>query len=191
MRLIALLLLLFAVMLPAVADVHVRGYYRKDGTYVRPHTRRSPGSRSYGFSSSPRLSDVERYQLQRQAEESNRRWWADAYAARQQREQEVARTLSILGAGLLLVGLVVALVRLLHPSPRRPASVMHEAQPVVPLQASSPLAKRRRRRVVPTPPSAGPRSYHFCRCGTVNDTSAAQCWKCGTQAGPQARRETE
>lgn len=22
--------------------VHVRGYYRKDGTYVRPHTRRSP-----------------------------------------------------------------------------------------------------------------------------------------------------
>jgi hypothetical protein len=24
--------------------VHVRGYYRKDGTYVRPHTRSSPGS---------------------------------------------------------------------------------------------------------------------------------------------------
>jgi hypothetical protein len=23
-------------------SVHVRGYYRKDGTYVRPHTRRSP-----------------------------------------------------------------------------------------------------------------------------------------------------
>ena len=22
--------------------VHVRGYYRKDGTYVRPHTRRAP-----------------------------------------------------------------------------------------------------------------------------------------------------
>lgn len=25
--------------------VHVRGYYRRDGTYVRPHTRRRPGSR--------------------------------------------------------------------------------------------------------------------------------------------------
>jgi hypothetical protein len=24
-------------------DVHVRGYYRKDGTYVRPHTRSAPG----------------------------------------------------------------------------------------------------------------------------------------------------
>lgn len=26
-------------------SVHVRGYYRKDGTYVRPHTRSRPGSR--------------------------------------------------------------------------------------------------------------------------------------------------
>jgi hypothetical protein len=25
--------------------VHVRGYTRKDGTYVKPHTRRAPGSR--------------------------------------------------------------------------------------------------------------------------------------------------
>jgi hypothetical protein len=24
-------------------DVHVKGYYRKDGTYVRPHTRSAPG----------------------------------------------------------------------------------------------------------------------------------------------------
>jgi hypothetical protein len=27
--------------------VSVRGYYRRDGTYVRPHTRSAPGSRSY------------------------------------------------------------------------------------------------------------------------------------------------
>jgi hypothetical protein len=26
-------------------DVHVKGYYRKDGTYVRPHTRSAPGSK--------------------------------------------------------------------------------------------------------------------------------------------------
>ena len=26
-------------------DVHVKGYYRKDGTYVRPHTRSRPGSK--------------------------------------------------------------------------------------------------------------------------------------------------
>ncbi len=27
--------------------VHVGGYYRKDGTYVRPHTRLGPGTRKY------------------------------------------------------------------------------------------------------------------------------------------------
>ena len=26
----------------AVADVHVRGHYRKNGTYVRPHMRSNP-----------------------------------------------------------------------------------------------------------------------------------------------------
>ena len=31
-------------------DVHVRGYYRKDGTYVRPHTRSAPGTKSGGSS---------------------------------------------------------------------------------------------------------------------------------------------
>lgn len=36
-------------------DVHVNGYYRKDGTYVRPHTRSAPGSRS-GSSGSSRSS---------------------------------------------------------------------------------------------------------------------------------------
>lgn len=27
--------------------VHVSGYYRKDGTYVRPHTRRAPGTATF------------------------------------------------------------------------------------------------------------------------------------------------
>lgn len=30
----------------AGTDVHVKGYYRKDGTYVRPHTRSAPGTKS-------------------------------------------------------------------------------------------------------------------------------------------------
>jgi hypothetical protein len=29
-------------------DVRVSGYYRKDGTYVRPHTRSAPGAKSGG-----------------------------------------------------------------------------------------------------------------------------------------------
>lgn len=33
------------------AQVHVKGYYRKDGTYVRPHTRSSPSSNSSSFNS--------------------------------------------------------------------------------------------------------------------------------------------
>ncbi|MDX2044570.1 MAG: hypothetical protein SF097_25390 [Acidobacteriota bacterium] len=32
-------------------DVHVSGYYRKDGKYVRPHTRSAPGGKSGGGSS--------------------------------------------------------------------------------------------------------------------------------------------
>lgn len=28
-------------------DIHVKGYYRKDGTYVRPHIRSSPDSYKY------------------------------------------------------------------------------------------------------------------------------------------------
>lgn len=48
-------------------DVHVDGYYRKDGTYVAPHVRSSPDSdrsNNYGPSggsySSPRQRDHER-----------------------------------------------------------------------------------------------------------------------------------
>src|SRR5437867_2084882 len=32
--------------------VHVRGYVRKDGTYVAPYTRSAPGSKSYSASTS-------------------------------------------------------------------------------------------------------------------------------------------
>ena len=31
----------------AGTDVQVRGYRRKDGTYVKPHTRARPGSRKH------------------------------------------------------------------------------------------------------------------------------------------------
>lgn len=60
-------LLLFAGTASA-ADVRVRGYYRKDGTYVRPHIRSSPDSyrwNNYGPSGNsdqlmqPRLRDAD------------------------------------------------------------------------------------------------------------------------------------
>lgn len=60
MRLIALLLLLAAVSAPALADVYVDGYYRKDGTYVPPHTRSSPNntrSDNYGRPNSSQRND--------------------------------------------------------------------------------------------------------------------------------------
>lgn len=44
------LLFLFVVALTAqsaLADSQVRGYYRKDGTYVPPHVRSSPNSSAY------------------------------------------------------------------------------------------------------------------------------------------------
>ena len=53
-------LLFFAVVVltaqSALADSQVRGYYRKDGTYVAPHVRSSPNSSAYdnyGRQSSP------------------------------------------------------------------------------------------------------------------------------------------
>ena len=41
----------FAVFPAYAGDVHVKGYYRKDGTYVRPHVRSAPDgikSNNYG-----------------------------------------------------------------------------------------------------------------------------------------------
>ena len=62
--------LLIALSSPLLArDVHVKGYYRKDGTYVRPHIRSSPDgirSNNYGPSRSdhelmnPRSRDYDR-----------------------------------------------------------------------------------------------------------------------------------
>ena len=48
---------LLALALPALAQVQVRGHYRKDGTYVQPHIRSAPNRTksdnygSYGSSS--------------------------------------------------------------------------------------------------------------------------------------------
>lgn len=42
MKTMFLLLALAATSTSAIADSHVRGYYKKDGTYVAPHVRTSP-----------------------------------------------------------------------------------------------------------------------------------------------------
>lgn len=61
MKKLCLMLLAVLLALPVSAfarDVHVRGYTRKDGTYVRPHIRSSPDSskwNNYG----PSRSDSE------------------------------------------------------------------------------------------------------------------------------------
>ena len=39
-----ILMLFFLPSLSFASDVYVKGYYRKDGTYVRPHIRSSPDS---------------------------------------------------------------------------------------------------------------------------------------------------
>jgi len=44
--LFAILFLLSSTLVFA-GDVYVRGYYRKDGTYVRPHIRSSPNQYKY------------------------------------------------------------------------------------------------------------------------------------------------
>ena len=58
MKRTALLIALVALSSTALADQYVRGYYKKDGTYVQGHTKSSPdeyrynnkGSQSYGGS---------------------------------------------------------------------------------------------------------------------------------------------
>ncbi len=57
--LLALLTLLLLLPQTLVAQrVHVRGYYRKNGTYVQPYTRRAPGTadRHYATPSTPRMT---------------------------------------------------------------------------------------------------------------------------------------
>lgn len=47
-KFIMLVAMLFGMSLSSFSkDVHVRGYYRKDGTYVRPHVRSSPDQYKY------------------------------------------------------------------------------------------------------------------------------------------------
>ena len=58
MKFAALLLISLVVALPACAQVSVKGYTRKDGTYVAPHVRSSPDStkaNNYGPSSTSPL----------------------------------------------------------------------------------------------------------------------------------------
>ena len=56
--LIALLVfLVFGGTIQAQADVSVRGYYRKDGTYVRPHMRSDPDGNFNNYLFSKRTND--------------------------------------------------------------------------------------------------------------------------------------
>ena len=50
---LALLLAPFLSMSDANAQVRVRGYFRRDGTYVQPHVRSSPNSSPYDNYSYP------------------------------------------------------------------------------------------------------------------------------------------
>jgi hypothetical protein len=53
MRTLVAVFLLAVVAAPAFGQVHVRGHYRKDGTYVQPHIRSAPNStRSDNYGSS-------------------------------------------------------------------------------------------------------------------------------------------
>ena len=53
MRKFSLLLLLMLSAVELIAQVQVRGYYRKDGTYVQPHVRSSPDGNPYNNWSYP------------------------------------------------------------------------------------------------------------------------------------------
>lgn len=65
MRLAVLLVFLWITMAEALAQgrVHVRGYTRRDGTYVRPHTRSAPGGGGGGIYSAPSYSSFSEYDL--------------------------------------------------------------------------------------------------------------------------------
>lgn len=87
MKIITALAALALVLLPTVssAQVHVRGYTRSDGTYVRPHVRSSPNgttSDNYGPSRSspyysPGLADLSR--VSPQSRDSDRDGIANMY----------------------------------------------------------------------------------------------------------------
>lgn len=59
------LLFIFCISIAYAGDVKVRGYYRKDGTYVRPHHRSSPDgdvSNNYGSPSYQQQQQYKHYQ---------------------------------------------------------------------------------------------------------------------------------
>ncbi len=61
MRVVSILIALIFLISPlALAkDVHIKGYFRKDGTYVRPHIRSSPNSsKSDNYGPSRRDSEL-------------------------------------------------------------------------------------------------------------------------------------
>ena len=52
-KVLTLAILLVSLASVAVADEYVRGYFRKDGTYVQPHWRSSPDSNPHNNYSYP------------------------------------------------------------------------------------------------------------------------------------------
>jgi hypothetical protein len=57
MRKFVLALAAFSIAVPAMAQTHVRGYTRKDGTYVAPHVRSAPNSSRYdNWSTAPNVN---------------------------------------------------------------------------------------------------------------------------------------
>lgn len=57
MRKLILGLVIAALAVPASAQVHVRGYTKKDGTYVAPHVRTTPNDSKYdNWSTSPNIN---------------------------------------------------------------------------------------------------------------------------------------
>ena len=55
------LVFIYSVSFGLFADVHVSGYYRKDGTYVRPHYRSSPDGITSNNYSARGISKVHSY----------------------------------------------------------------------------------------------------------------------------------
>lgn len=57
MRTLALAFMAFALAAPALAQVHVKGYVRSDGTYVAPYVRTTPDRSIYNnYSTAPNVN---------------------------------------------------------------------------------------------------------------------------------------
>ncbi len=65
-KLLLILFLFFFLITPVFAggkSVRVKGYYRKNGTYVAPHTRSAPSSKSSSYKSSPSYKSNTNYSI--------------------------------------------------------------------------------------------------------------------------------